>query len=162
MQLVQAAGGDVARYVGGREQRAEARKFEVQAAQYFNFLINRELEAEIEIDLDRYEQLPVSKDVEETIRHALNYRDEFRQMQSIVSAMSHQVGLTKGEYLPSVLAVVDYGIQGEEYRLGGDHDYWMASLVFDWTLFSGRQRQARKAQAREPQYRPGRELSHWT
>jgi outer membrane protein TolC len=129
------------------QQRAEADKNKSLAATYLNFLINRNLDEPITISRDRLSTLPESVDLEKAIQRALAHRDEFEQMQNAIKAASHQIGLATSNFLPSVFAVVDYGIQGEEYRFGRDDDYWMASLIFEWNIFNGNQNRAKKAQA---------------
>lgn len=129
------------------QKRAEAAKNKLLAATYLNFLINRDLDEPITIHDDRLSELPDSDDLEKSIRHALAHRDEFKQMQNAILAASNQIGLAKSSFLPSVLAVFDYGIQGEEYSFGKDDDFWMASLIFEWTIFNGNQNRAKKAQA---------------
>lgn len=126
---------------------AEAEKHKILAAKYFNFLVNRDLDALIRIDEKKLPSLEKKIKYEEALLHALEHRDEFQQIQYAIKATSYQMGLANSIYLPSLTAVFDYGIQGEEYRFGKDDDYWMASLVFEWTLFNGNQTRAKKAQA---------------
>ncbi len=129
------------------QKRAEAEKNNILAATYFNFLINRDLDESIKIDNDRFSYLPETVELKKAVRHALAHRDEFAQMQNAIRAASHQIGVAKSNFLPSLFAVIDYGIQGEQYRLGKDDDFWMASLIFEWTLFNGNKNRAKKAQA---------------
>jgi len=129
------------------QKKAEAEKNKTLASGYFNFLINRDLDAPIEIDISSTHDLPESPDLEKAIDHALFHRQEFSQLRSAVDATSSQVGLAQSLFFPSIVAVLDYGFQGEEYRFGKDDDYWMASLVLEWTLFNGSQNRSQKAQA---------------
>ena len=129
------------------QKRSEAEKNNVLTAMYFNFLINRNLDDSIEIPEKTDGSVPEAVDLETALEHALRHRDEFEQIEYALQASSHQIGLVKSDYLPSVTAVVDYGIQGEEYRFGKDDDYWMASVVLSWTLYKGSQNRSKKAQA---------------
>lgn len=129
------------------QRRSEAEKNSILAAAYFNFLINRNLDETIEIPEETPGSIPEAADLGTAIEHALGHRDEFEQIKHAINASSHQIGLAKSNFLPSVTAVVDYGIQGEEYRFGKDDDYWMASVVFSWTLYKGNQNRSKKAQA---------------
>jgi outer membrane protein TolC len=126
---------------------SEAEKNRSLAASYFNFLLNRELDEAIKIQ--KTAQLPINKiiNVKEAITHALTHRDEFQQIQHALSIRKHEINLAGSGSLPSLTAVVDFGFQGEEYRIGKDDDYWMASLVFEWTLFNGSQTRSKKMQA---------------
>ena len=136
-----------AEIAGLDQKRAEAEKNSFLAAAYFNFLINRNLDETIEIPEKTPGSIPETVDLATAIQHALSHRDEFEQIKQAIKASSHQIGLAKSNFLPSVTAVVDYGIQGEEYRFGKDDDYWMASVVFSWTLYKGNQNRSKKAQA---------------
>jgi len=129
------------------QKKAEADKNKILAATYFNFLINRPLDEPIEIMEKKLIKIPETIDFETALQHALKHRYEFQQMQHAIAVTSYQVDLAKSNLFPSVSAVLDYGFQGEKYRFGKDDDYWMASLIFEWTLFNGNQNQSKKTQA---------------
>lgn len=126
------------------QQQAEAEKSMLLAASYFNFLLNRPLDAEIEVDF--IDQRPVFRayDLETLTAQALKLRSEFRQLQGAMAAARHTVGLHRSSILPTVTAVFDYGFQGETYSFTGEDDYWMGSLVLSWNLFRGGQDMAKK------------------
>ena len=132
-----------------KQKIAEAQKNNILASQYFNFLLNRELNTKIQTIEPTESSLAKneSMDIAAIVDHALRHRDEFLQLQNAITASSHQIKLAKSSLLPTVTAVVDYGIQGEKYRFGQDDDYWMASLILQWKLFDGFQARAKKAQA---------------
>ena len=129
------------------QKRAEAEKNESLARSYFNFLLNRDLDEKI----DKIQTLPVPPlspdDVEAAVQNALLKREEFRQLDAVIGITGQQEKLAGSAYLPTLTAVVDYGIQGEGYRLGKEDDYWMASLVFEWNIFDGGRNRAKKTQA---------------
>jgi outer membrane protein len=129
------------------QQRAEAEKNALLAASYFNFLLNRPLDAEIEVDFIDQKQVFRAYDLETLTTRALKRRSEFRQLQSAIAAARHTVGLHRSSILPTVTAVFDYGFQGERYSFTGEDDYWMGSLVLSWNLFQGGQDIAKKKQA---------------
>ena len=125
---------------------AEAENNTMNSSAYFNFLLNRDLSASIQTDFDTsFEKYPI--DLDSAARSALLHRDEFRQLDSTLKATRSQLDLAASGSLPSLSLVVDLGIQGEKYRFGPDDDYWMASLVFQWTLYDGSQTKAKKAQS---------------
>ena len=129
------------------QEVAEVEKNRIVAAKYFNFLLNRELDALITADYDHLLPLPEIMDFEEALRQAFEYREEFRQITFAIDAASNQVGLATSNYLPAITAVFDYGFWGEKYRFGKDDDFWMASFVLEWNLFTGGVNKAKKAQA---------------
>jgi outer membrane protein len=129
------------------QEAAEAEKNKIVAAKYFNFLLNRDLDVPIEVDYDQLLPLPEIVDFEASLRHAYENREEFRQMTSAIEAASNQVGLAKSNYFPSLTAVLDYGFLAEKYVFNDEFDFWMLSFVLDWSLFTGGQNKAKKAQA---------------
>lgn len=128
-------------------KKAEAEKNKALAAAYFNFLINRDLEEIIRINEIQKPSPSEEIEIKKAVRRALEFRHEFQQLNYALEATDSQIGLVKSGSLPSLLAVLDYGIQGEKYSFEKDDDYWMASLVLEWTLFNGNQNKAKKAQA---------------
>jgi len=129
------------------QEVAEVEKNRIVAAKYFNFMLNRELDAPIEADYDHLLPLPEIVNFEDAIKQAFDHREEFRQITFAIDAASNQVGLATSNYLPAITAVFDYGFWGEDYRFGKDDDFWMASFVLEWSLFTGGQNKAKKAQA---------------
>jgi outer membrane protein len=129
------------------QEVAEVEKNRIVASKYFNFLLNRELDDPIEADYEHLLPLPEIMDFEDALKQAFDHREEFRQITFAIDAASNQVGLATSNYLPAVTAVFDYGFWGEEYRFGKDDDFWMASFVLQWNLFSGGVNKAKKAQA---------------
>jgi outer membrane protein len=130
------------------QQQAEAEKNNRLAAAYFNFLLNRPLDAEIRIETAPENPAVTDYSLESLMAQALQHRGEFSQLKEAIAAAGHSVGLHRSSVLPTVTAVVDWGFQGEKYRLTGADDYWMGSLLFSWNLFRGGQDAAKKEQAR--------------
>ena len=128
-------------------ETAAAEKNNRLAASYFNFLLNRDLDAEIV-----FEETPLPPGVGAAGPESVSSEDparrvEFRQLGHVLDARKQEIKLAASGYLPSLTAVVDYGIQGPDYRFGRDDDYWMAALVFEWTLFDGGRNRSQKARA---------------
>lgn len=139
----------VAELSGLEQQIVEAGKNVVMAASYFNFLINRPLEADIEVDhrcLEELEENP-QRSLFEYQAQALDHREEFRQLEQAIEAVRSGEKLQRTRWLPGVTAVLDYGFQGEKYSFSGRDDFWTASLVMSWNLFRGGQDRAKRHQA---------------
>jgi outer membrane protein len=130
------------------QQRAEAEKGRDLAAAYFNFLLNRPLDSAIEVSVP--EELPPGPepDTPALFEQAFAKRYEPSQLKSGLEAAKSGVRLARSAYLPSVLFALDYGYEGEIYRFDEQDDFWTGSLVLQWNLFSGLQRNARLDQAR--------------
>lgn len=131
---------------GVEQQLAEAVKNEKTAKAYFNFLLNRNYEEEIEVmPEEALSRSAVS--LEEARRLALQQREEFQQMNYYLAAQGRQIQLSKGAYLPQLNLQADYGIQGTRYEVNDGADFFLGSVVMSWNLFD-RTTKARVQQAR--------------
>lgn len=116
-------------------QLAQARNLLEASRAYFNFLLNRDLGAPIEIY--NTEPEPVIMSVEQASLAALQNREEIRQIEEYQILNQRITDLYRGNNIPGLFGMVDYGFQGEEYRFSGEDDFVMASLVMKWNLFQG-------------------------
>ena len=116
------------------QQLAEAVKNEKTAKAYFNFLLNRNYEEEIEpIPEEVLAQSAIS--LEEARNQAFRQREEFQQLNYYLAAQDKQIQLSKGAHLPQLNLQADYGIQGTRYEINDDADFFMGSVVMSWNLF---------------------------
>jgi outer membrane protein TolC len=116
-------------------QRAQAKNMVEASGAYFNFLLNRSLDAPIEILTETPE--PILLSLEEASLLAVQNRDELQQIKQYQILNQHVTSLNRGNNIPGLFGVVDYGFQGEEYSFTQDDDFVMASLVLRWNLFQG-------------------------
>lgn len=117
------------------QQLAEAQKNENVAKAYFNFLLNREYNTFIEImPAEQFPKSVVALDQARKI--AFQQRGEFQQFNYALSLHDHKIKLDKGNRLPNLTLVGDYGFQGETYSFTSDDDFVMGSLVMSWDLFN--------------------------
>lgn len=116
-------------------QRAQAKNMLEASRAYFNFLLNRPLDSPIEIYTDTPEPNLVS--LEEASVLAIQNRNELEQIKQYQVLNGHVISLQRGNNIPGLFGVVDYGFQGEEYSFTRDDDFMMASLVMRWNLFKG-------------------------
>ena len=129
------------------QQRLEAEKNVTLSRSYFNFLINRSLDAPITIQENFPPLFPSNPDSAAMTSRSLQQREELQQLNHAITAAGNHVKLNQSTILPGIAAVIDYGFQGEKYRFTKKDDYWMASLVLSWNLFNGFQDDARERQA---------------
>lgn len=165
-------------------EQARARNMLESSRAYFNFLLNRDLTAEIRITAASTESVsasgtpagtsastaanitgstpastavqPVdspprpalSPTLQAATESALSNRQELHQLKAYQQLNERQTALYKGDGLPGIFTVVDYGFQGEEYTFTGDDDFVMASVVLQWTLFQGRSNHQKVQQSR--------------
>ena len=127
------------------------------ASSYFNFLLNRSIDSEIDVDNGLLEGLrpgastsddsPFSVSEEVAMTAALSRREELFQLDSAIEASLASVALSRAERRPSFDLAIDYGIEGESYELESEADFWQASLVLSWTFWNSGATDARRRQA---------------
>ena len=133
---------EVEQQLAASEERAAAAK------RYLNFLLDRPFDAELRSLPDSAlvaEELP---DLASALASATARREELRQVQAGVDAARAQQRLATASFVPSLAAAVDWGIQGNDYRVSGGADYALATVSLQWNLFNGGQDVARRQQAR--------------
>jgi outer membrane protein TolC len=127
---------------------AEAEVRSQSALRRFNHLLNRGLDTPVEVLPDSALAFVMTVDEDEAVARALAGREELRQSDAGIAAAESQVRLAGAARLPTVALAVDYGFQGNDYRLSADDDFAMASVVVQWNAFNGGQTGARRQQAR--------------
>jgi outer membrane protein len=129
------------------QQLASASENHILARSYFNFLLNRDLNAEIKTNEST--TLPrITTDLQTAEDQALEQRKEISQLKHALNASQSAVGLASANFYPGLNIVFDYGYQGTEYRFNKNDDYWMASVLLSWNLFNGFQDSEKKQQAK--------------
>ncbi len=127
------------------QQLALADKDQVMAQAFFNFLLNRDYESAIEMmELPAAFPLPT---LESAQQEAWQQRDELTQFNHYLAMSDNQIDLYKGNNLPTLNLVGDYGFQGTDYSFGSEDDFLMGSVVLSWSIFN-RSTKAKVQQAR--------------
>lgn len=129
-------------------QLNDARKNEHLAQAYFNFLLNRELNADILIDPqfagDFTSPVLMSDNMEELADQALSQRSEIRQVQQAEEANNYLIKLNDASrVMPNLAVVGDLGYQGFDYKFDGDQQFGMLIFSLQWDLFKGGARKAK-------------------
>ncbi len=134
--------------LSNHEQRvAEAQKYHRTTAAYFNFLMNRTLDTEILVDSLIQTDISVPG-LQDLIANAISGREELQALENYEEVTNLKEKLNQSNKLPTIVGAVDYGIQGLDYQLSPDDDFFLASLILQWDLFAGMQNQARIQQSR--------------
>jgi len=128
-------------------QLAEAEKFHESAKAYFNFLLNKPLESSIDLMLNNMLIDSLLSNQKESIRLALNNREELMQLERYLSASENAVRLTKYNHSPTLNLGVNYGIQGATYEINDQSDFLIASVVMQWKIFHGLETKSKIQQA---------------
>ena len=136
---------EVVQQLADAEQRASA------ALRSFNLLLDRPLDASVELLSDSALALVVDTTANLTLdvllQHARAARDELREADFAIAAASAQEKAATAAFLPTVAVALDYGVQGNTYRFDREHDALAASVVVEWNLFNGGRDEARRQQA---------------
>jgi len=130
-----------------KKLQADAEKGKKTSQSYFNFLINRPLNAVIEIDSLTDVNLLIF-DLEKVKSTAISNREEIQMLTYYNRVSEKNIKLNKFNALPTISGVFDYGFQGEEYNFTNEYDYFMASIVLQWDLFKGLQNKQKIQQAK--------------
>ena len=132
-----------------KSQRVETQKDQAVARAFFNTLLHKELDAEIEIDdsLIRFtnEDAPLSPMIDQ----ALSQRTEPEQLQQAIKANQVLTELERKSMLPTLGLSLSGGYQAEGIDLNSDNLIGTGALSLNWTLFEGQKRKKRIAQAQK-------------
>ncbi len=121
------------------QQLANAEKNRTTAQAYFNFLLNKDLQAAISVDSTLLQQTPAQaagtvNGLQET---AITQRQELMQLQSSIRAAQNAVKLNEANArIPSVYIGGYTGFQGYGYTFR-NQAYGIAQLGLSWDLFKG-------------------------
>jgi outer membrane protein TolC len=133
-----------------RQKYAESERQENAASQYFNFLLNRSLDAPIVLDttLAQITLEPIDGvAADDVASRAQQSREELQQLTSAVEAAGSAVSLSTAAYLPTVGAGLTFGYQGQTYDFSKGKDFTALTLQLQWNLFRGLQDAAKREQA---------------
>lgn len=126
-----------------KQLKREAENQRAQAAHYFNFLLNRELDTGIDLASDAdAEPLNPPRSAKQGSK-----RPELDALASQVGALDALVDVARAEFSPKVSVALDSGIQGERYDFGPGNNFTSLSVVFSFNVFDGGARAARVRQA---------------
>ena len=130
------------------QQHRETENLASQARSFFNFLLNRELLAEIEVTTPPLAPTGQEGALEQLWTAALDRRPEVARVDELRKAAEEQVLIARQQKWPTLSFGLDAGTQGIDYRFGDGYNFGTASLVFTWRLFDGGGDEARVRQAR--------------
>ena len=130
------------------QQQREIENLTSQSRSFFNFLLNRELLADIEVTAPPQSPTGQEGALEQLWAAALGRRPEVSRVDELRKAAEQQVRIARHQKWPTLSFGFDAGTQGIDYRFGDGYNFRLASLVFSWRLFDGGGDTARERQAR--------------
>jgi outer membrane protein TolC len=117
------------------------------AKAYFNFLLNRPANSEIEVDRVYIETIPSTEEDQFYQNNALRNRPEFMQLQSGINVSETAIQLAeKNTKLPELYFGGSAGFQGFGYTFK-DQAFAVGQVGLKWDLFHGKEKQYKIQQA---------------
>lgn len=132
------------------QQLAVAEKNRTTARAYFNFLINRDLQADIRIDSSLLTKpLPTpAENLAGLTESAISHRQELMQLQGSIRAAQTAVKLNEANAkIPSIYVGGYAGFQGYGYTFR-NQAYGIAQLGLTWDLFKGYEKRSKIQQSK--------------
>jgi len=122
------------------KSEAERVKAELNSAQnraanarkYFNFLLNRELDAEIDAGYNVSKAEPI-----DTSYLAVEGREELHMLRTAKEINQSTLRLTKLSRIPKVNAFLDLGSQAADWRVNENSRYYLVGVQLSMPLFQG-------------------------
>ncbi len=133
-------------------QLATVQKNIALSRNFFNFLLNKDLEAEIIID----ESIGFERErfiISELKKTALTNRSELKGIEKGIEANDYEVKRNKGFLIPDISAAAEFGYQGFGYDFDQNQDYYLLSFNLSWPIFQGGRNKSkvRRAKLRKEQ-----------
>lgn len=122
------------------QKQASAKQKLARARNAFNFLLNRDLHAPIEQDIQYDTVINVIDQID--VKARAQKREELAQAKAAVQAMNYNHKRRQSAYWPDLSLIVDYGFQGKHYEFQKQQDFYIASIIFQWNIFQGMRRKA--------------------
>jgi len=101
------------------------------AKNYFNFLLNKDLDSEILIDTSFVSVALIQND-----KLSIERREELSQLQLATSINTHVIQLTKSYIIPKISTFIDLGSQGFDWKIDEDSRYYFVGVTMKWDLFA--------------------------
>lgn len=109
-----------------------ARNNVINAKKYFNFLLNRDLDAEIDVNYSISETL-----LPDTTSAGVTAREELQMIKTTREINHSVVQMNKLSRLPKVNAFLDLGTQATDWRFNEDSRYYLVGVQLSLPLFQG-------------------------
>ena len=125
---------------GLQSQLADARLQSLNAAAYFNFLLNKPLESAITTEGPD----PVALSADTTAKYQ---REELLALESAAKVSALALSMNRGKALPKLSTFVDLGAQGDFLKVNRDAPYYLFGVTLSWQIFTGNQNKNKTRQA---------------
>ncbi len=120
-----------------RSKVAEAERSNHLAKSYFNFLLNKDLESEIEIDNVISFELLTIYELSSMQSTAVGNREELNQLDHAILANESLLKLNKGKKIPELSLGFFTGFQGFGYEFDNNQSYYLTQFQLALPIFTG-------------------------
>ncbi|WP_375586846.1 TolC family protein [Flagellimonas aurea] len=124
------------------------------AKTYFNFLLNRGLDTEIETDLDNG-NLPNA-----LVEDRTQEREELLKLGQVKEINDNVGKLTRSHWYPTLSGFADFGFQDFDFEVNRDSRYYFAGIGLEWNIFSGNKNKYRLKQVNEERKKIGSQIDN--
>lgn len=107
----------------------KAKNVAKNAKAYFNFLLNRPLETEINL-------IPQTQDFPQNAENTTAKREELAKINMADSLTQQSILLTKAYKMPKASTFLDLGSQGFKWKVNNKTPYYFFGVSLEWNLFS--------------------------
>ncbi|MDD5152181.1 MAG: TolC family protein [Flavobacterium sp.] len=108
-----------------------AQQNEISAKQYFNFLLNKPLQNEINVD-----DLAATPLENELGKNEVSNREEILKLKSAQSINDNVIKLNKSYLVPKIGTFIDLGSQAFDWKFNDKSRYYLFGVALDWNFFS--------------------------
>ncbi|ATP59046.1 transporter [Pedobacter ginsengisoli] len=122
-------------------QLEDARAESLNAAGYFNFLLNKPLNSPVETSHN--ENMIIKPD---SVLHS-SKREELAALESLNQINTLSVKLTRSTLLPKLSTFIDLGAQGDFLKVNKDAPYYLFGVTLSWQIFNGNRNKNKTQQA---------------
>ena len=126
-------------------QLAQATNQLANARRYFNFLLNVDLEAPVDLGLDVHAAL---RDTITAGAPDIGRREELMALRTAVGLRDAQTKLTTTYWVPKLSTFIDLGYQGMDWTVDEYADYYLFGVQLDVPLFNGGRHRLKVQRAR--------------
>ncbi|WP_353126422.1 TolC family protein [Parapedobacter pyrenivorans] len=118
------------------------------ARAYFNSLLNRAEDAEVDTAFDHESALVQAASVLHRDSHSGGEREELKSLTTAIGIRSTILKMDQQFAIPKLNAFLDLGSQSEGFRFNGQTRYYMAGLQLEFPIFSGNRNNYKIQQSR--------------
>ena len=110
-----------------------ARNQVTNATQYFNFLLNRDLDQNVNTS-ESLENIPIAAD---SLPDIANKREEIQMIKTLQDINQSSLQMSRLSRLPKVNAFLDLGTQASDWKYNNDSRYYLVGVQLTLPIFQG-------------------------